>query len=150
MSTSAPYILIADDDFEDSQMLAENFRLQNPGVDITCVQDGNQALSFLVGQDVRKLPVMIVVDYQMPQLSGVELLRLLQAQEKYRNITKVIWSTSCNKKHIDECLSYGANRYFVKPDEMAGLDRIVTDLTSLYRYAVVHAAVDIDGRSIPF
>jgi len=144
MSISIPYIVIADDDPEDAQMLAENFRLQNPGVEVACVDDGQQVLTLLIGQDVRQLPVMIVADYQMPQVSGAELFRLLQAQDKYRNITKVIWSTSCNKKHIEECLSHGADKYFVKPDEMAKLSSLVSDLTKIFKYAVIRAATDID------
>lgn len=148
MTKVVPYILIADDDPEDLQMLASDFRRQNPVIDIACVQDGQQALSFLVGQDTSALPVMIIADYKMPLLTGAELFRLLQPQEKYHNITKIIWSTSRDKTHIDECLNNGADKYIIKPAEVAELTQIVNDLTELCKYAIIRSAADIDSGSL--
>ena len=142
MKNKPPSLLIADDDPEDMQMLSDMFRQQNPDVNITCVKDGQQALSFLLARNVEDLPAMIIVNYKMPLLNGLDVLRLLHAQSKFRNITKVVWGTLDNKAYIDECLKYGADLYFVKPSGIAELNKIIDHLTTLLTHAVVRASPD--------
>jgi len=148
MKRNASYILIADDDSEDLQMLVGEFQLKNPGVHIECVQDGKDALAFLVAREISDLPAMVIADYQMPELTGEELLRLIQSQRKYSLITKVILSTSRNKTDMDRCLKNGADKYVVKPSGLAELAHIVDDLIQLFQKVIIRSAIDMDAGSI--
>jgi CheY-like chemotaxis protein len=128
-----PYILVADDDPEDQEMLAEQFRRQNPAVEVKCVADGYQVLDFLRICPTEDLPELMVVDYKMPGITGAEVLQALQLEERYRDIPKVIWSTSNNQEYIDRSMKSGADKFFTKPVDMHAFDKMVDFLSHLFR-----------------
>ena len=60
-------------------------------------------------------PDMFIFDYNMPELNGFDLIRLIRSVPEHEN-TPVIFITSEGKaEHISEALSLGACDYFVKP-----------------------------------
>lgn len=71
-----------------------------------------------------KLPQLIILDYNIPELNGAELLRYLKGLSRYEHISKVIWSTSNSDKFKKDCLSLGAQDYILKPSNF-------TDMTVL-------------------
>ena len=78
-----------------------------------------------------ELPSLIVLDYNMPGLTGSELLSSLKTANRYRNIPKVILSTSNTSIFIDECLRNGATEYIVKPGSMKEIHLLAQKLVSL-------------------
>jgi CheY-like chemotaxis protein len=129
----SPYLLLADDDLDDQEMLAESFLRWNPNVGIRYFKDGQEVLSFLDQCPTDELPLAMILDYKMPILTGVEVLAALENDPRFRNIPKLVWSTSGNSQYIQQCLSHGAERYFVKPSDLAHMDQIVSYLTHLFR-----------------
>jgi len=84
-----------------------------------------ERLGFLVeeavdGQDAldccaKAMPDVILLDWEMPVISGIEFLRLLRAREDGA-APKVIFCTSLNDmEHIAEALGAGADEYIMKP-----------------------------------
>ena len=73
----------------------------------------------------------MVVDYKMPGLTGAEVLQSLQHGERYRNIPKVIWSTSNNQEYMDRSIKSGADQFFTKPMDMRSFDKMVDFLIQL-------------------
>jgi signal transduction histidine kinase/DNA-binding response OmpR family regulator len=63
-------------------------------------------------------PDLIVLDLHLPDLSGVEILRRLQAAADTREIPVVVLSADANQKQIDEVLEEGASDYVTKPLEV--------------------------------
>jgi CheY-like chemotaxis protein len=124
----APYILIADDDLEDQEMLADRFRDINPQASVKCMDNGFVTISWLEDQPVEDLPTLIIIDYKMPGLTAAEVLRCL-SEEKYAGIPKIVWSNSNNKQFIDECMKKGADKYFVKPSSKSDFDELVNYLS---------------------
>lgn len=127
------YVLLADDDAEDREMFADRFQLRNPEAGVKCVTSGNEALTYLHNCPSGYLPQLILIDYKMPGLTGHEVLLKLQHDPRYDRIPKVVWSTSNNQKYIDESLQSGAERYFTKPADMRGFDRMVDQISQLFR-----------------
>ncbi|MDQ0506696.1 response regulator [Xanthobacter agilis] len=63
----------------------------------------------------RAMPDVILLDWEMPVVSGIEFLRLLRAREG-GTVPKVIFCTSLNDmSHIAEALEAGADEYIMKP-----------------------------------
>lgn len=63
----------------------------------------------------RAMPDVILLDWEMPVVSGIEFLRLLRARED-GGTPKVIFCTSLNDiSHISEALEAGADEYIMKP-----------------------------------
>lgn len=125
MTKQRPYILVADDDPEDQEMLAEQFRRRNPAVEVKCMADGYEVLDYLRVCPTEDLPELMVVDYKMPGMTGAEVLQSLQHEERYRKIPKVIWSTSNNQEYIDRSMKSGADKFFTKPMDMRAFDKMV-------------------------
>jgi len=124
-------ILVADDDPEDLELIGEHILLVDPGVKLDKFMDGLSAYEHLLTQPDDELPSLIVLDYNMPGLTGSELLSSLNTANRYRAIPKVILSTSNTSKFIDECLHNGATEYIVKPGSMKEIHHLAQKLVSL-------------------
>ena len=133
MTIPEPYILVADDDPDDQEMLAERFRRSDPTVRFRWVANGYEVLDFLRSCPNEELPRLMVIDYKMPGMTGAEVLQCIQHEERFRQIPKVVWSTSANKEYVDKALNSGADDYFAKPADMASFDKLVGQLTELFR-----------------
>ena len=109
------FILIADDDLEDLELLSEAILQQEANTRLHMVNNGPMIIDFLAKAKDDELPSLIVLDYNMPNMNGAEVLEKLCSNPRYQNIPKIIWSTSNNSNYIKECMEKGATNYFVKP-----------------------------------
>jgi CheY-like chemotaxis protein len=133
MTSGKPYILVADDDPDDQEMLAERFSRSDPDIRFRWMSNGYEVLDFLRTCPADDLPGLMVIDYKMPGITGAEVLQGIQHEERFRRIPKVIWSTSDNQEYIDHALNSGADDYFAKPADMASFDKLVGQLIQLFR-----------------
>ncbi len=127
--TSNLHILLADDDEEDQELIRDAIVAEAPGARVTAVGNGEQVFSYLEGR--RPLPGLIILDYKMPILNGVETLDRLGGDTRYASIPVVVWSTSNRQEYIDICLAKGAMRFFTKPNDPRELKTIIVSLLSL-------------------
>lgn len=125
------YILLADDDGDDQDLLKESILQQSPSSAVKILNNGPQVLAWLDECPDEQLPAMLILDYKMPILNAAQVLDELKANDRYTELPKVVWSTSSNRKHIDECLSKGALRYFPKPNNVSELAIITETILSL-------------------
>ena len=132
MTDVKPYILVADDDPDDQEMLVERFHRRNPDVGFRLVASGLEILDYLRNCPNEELPRLIVIDYKMPGLNGSEVLTAIREEKRYRNVPKVVWSTSSNQEYIDKAMDSGADMYFTKPMDMISFDKLVARLNELY------------------
>jgi CheY-like chemotaxis protein len=108
-------ILLVDDDVEDQFIFCdalENVDNTEP-VHIEC--SGVDALDYLSSLPHQKLPCVVLADLNMPKMNGGELLKNLKADERFKNIPVVIYTTSVNEMEKQACLSLGAHAYITKP-----------------------------------
>jgi CheY-like chemotaxis protein len=140
MRNKQPYILVADDDPDDREMLAERFRRVHPDAGVELMANGHQALDFLRTCPGEELPELLVVDYKMPGITGAEVLDVLRKDERYRNLPKIVWSTSNNQEYIDRAMKSGADKYFAKPTDMRTYDILVEYLSRLFQSRLKNSA----------
>ena len=76
--------LVVDDEIHIVQVVA--IKLKNNGFDVTTAENGQQALNAVKTEK----PDIIITDYQMPGLTGVELVENLRAGEDTKNIPVII------------------------------------------------------------
>ena len=114
-------ILIADDDPEDLELIEEAILSTKQAVELNKFTNGLTAIEYLNTRNDNDLPHLIILDYNMPELNGAQLLSSINSQPRYRTIPKVIVSTSNAPLHIQECMRNGAAGYIVKPDNMQEL-----------------------------
>lgn len=126
-------ILLADDDFEDQELLKESLLEQEPAARIDMVWNGQEVLSYLSKCQEDGLPQLLILDFQMPILSALDILDRLQQEPRYDAIHKVVWSTSTQPEHIEKCLKKGAIRYFPKPNNKDELNALAGSVLALCR-----------------
>ncbi|HEV2478242.1 MAG TPA: response regulator [Puia sp.] len=122
------WVLLADDDLEDQEMLVEVIREMAPGVAVETVSDGREVLSKLAGLTEAELPSLIILDYKMPYLNAAEVLEALAEDPRYAAIPKVCWSSSRREDDIRRCLKAGACNYFAKPSTTSELRQVTTSM----------------------
>lgn len=119
-----PFIFLAEDDIDDQELLAEAFSQLDNTIVVKAVNNGKKALSFLEQLPHDKNPCLIVLDYNLPELSGAEILDRLNKTEQFKDVTKVVWSTSNSPVYEKICLDLGAKAYLVKPNDISGINRL--------------------------
>jgi CheY-like chemotaxis protein len=124
-------ILLADDDPDDQELILHAFSKVGPSFNLHIVNDGKEVIEFLSASSDNKLPCLIVLDYNMPELNGAQVLQKLSKENRYKNIPKVVLSTSNNPKYIQDCLGKGADAYRVKPDNFNQLVIIAKEMMAL-------------------
>jgi two-component system response regulator len=136
-------ILIVDDDVEDQMLMQEMFsELGAPDV-AHYEESGEKALSYLEDLSEDELPAVIVLDLNMPRLNGTQVLKLLKANEKLKDITVIIFSTSVNHIEKEHTLKLGAHSYIIKPSSYEGClekARYFNNLTSIMSVRECEAA----------
>lgn len=125
------FILLGEDDADDQEMLKDVFTSIDAAFVLFFVNNGNEILSALEKLKDDQLPCLIVLDYNMPGLSGADILRELSTNERYKNIPKVVWSTAVSEKFKNICLELGAVDYVIKPTNVAGLEEVARYMLSL-------------------
>ncbi|PQJ72594.1 MULTISPECIES: response regulator [Polaribacter] len=76
-------------------------------------KNGEVALEIL--QDKSNFPDLILLDLNMPKMSGIEFLSILKKDENIQHIPTVILTTSDNQKDLEECYKLGVSGYILKP-----------------------------------
>ena len=122
--THGPFIFLAEDDIDDQELLVEAFAQLDNTISVTTVNNGKKALSFLDNLSHEENPCLIVLDYNLPELSGAEILERLNRMKRFEEVTKVVWSTSNSPVYEQLCLELGAKAYLVKPNDILGINRL--------------------------
>ena len=63
----------------------------------------------------RSMPDMILLDWNMPNMNGIEFLRMLRTEKQGDKPVVVFCTTENDVAHISEALDAGANEYIMKP-----------------------------------
>jgi len=109
-------ILIADDDPEDISIIKDAMELLNVVDVIWPAQNGQHALEVLQKSfESSTMPCLIVLDLNMPKMNGMQTLSNLKADDRFKDIPVIIYSTSINPLEKETCLRLGAHSYIPKP-----------------------------------
>lgn len=119
--------LLVDDDRDDQQLLAEAFQATHQEVEIRAVSSAREALQYLELHH-NTLPHLLIVDYNMPDHNGAELLDMIAAQPDLSRIPVVVWSTSDSGRYREICERKGARAYFRKPERFQDLVALTVEI----------------------
>jgi len=120
-------ILYADDDTDDRSWVSEACKILNCSLNINFVENGRQVIDYLKSQ-VTRLPSLIVLDLNMPEMDGRQTLQYLKSNPDYKEIPVAIVSTSGNKIDKEVCKRLGASLYITKPNVHAEWQSIIRQL----------------------
>lgn len=105
----------------------------DPDCKMEFIGTGSKVMTYLEKLEDRELPDLILLDFNMPEFTGVEILEQMGNVQRYSPIPKLLWSTSKNSVLKNECHRYGAEDFLVKPSSIKELDEIVRYILSFAR-----------------
>jgi CheY-like chemotaxis protein len=121
-------IFLAEDDIDDQEFLQDALLAIDPAVRLIAFSSGLKFINRLKETADEHLPCLIVLDYNIPELNGAEILEQLKLHDRYAGIPKVVWSTSDSQLYRETCLSNGAKAYLVKPSSITGIAEIAREM----------------------
>jgi two-component system, response regulator len=123
--TVLPRIIFAEDNPDHAFLIR---RVLERHCVLTYASDGEQLLEILESW-MDELPRLMLIDVNLPRLSGLEVLEKLRAKPEWRCVPMVVFSTSKLRLEVERALSAGANSFVVKPAKFtefrAVLEKIV-------------------------
>jgi two-component system, response regulator len=118
-------ILLVEDNPDDVELTRRAFKRSSIANEIVTVSDGQEALDYLfstgmhTGRDAALMPQVILLDLNLPKISGLEVLRRMRADERTKRIPVVVLTTSNEEKDVIGSYDLGANSYVRKPVDFA-------------------------------
>ncbi|QVM85743.1 response regulator [Novosphingobium decolorationis] len=123
-TTNISDILVVDD-MEANQAVIRR-RLEPYGYRIRCVESGAAALKAIA----ERLPDIVLLDYMMPHMNGIEVLRILRQDQTTRELPIIMVTARAESEATIEALEAGADDYVTKPIDFQVLQaRIATHVS---------------------
>jgi len=110
-----PYIIVAED--EDALSTLLTYNLEKEGYEVAMAVDGDEAMMMIS----ERMPDLLVCDWMMPKVSGIEVCRRLRSQGTTRNLPIVMLTARSEESDRIRGLDTGADDYVVKPFSMIEL-----------------------------
>jgi len=109
-------ILLVEDDPGHARLIERNLRRARITNEIIMLTDGQVAVDYLCGEGLRRpLPLLILLDLNLPGLSGFQVLERLKADGQTKHIPVICLTTTDNPQDIERCYALGCNVYITKP-----------------------------------
>jgi two-component system response regulator len=124
-------ILLVEDNEADIKIALRAFQKAKIKNNIFVVRDGQEALDYMYHQNQYasqpkfSYPDMILLDIQLPKLTGFDVLQVLKKDDKLKAIPVVALTSSKNDKDVIKSYSYGAVSYIQKPVDYQEFEKTV-------------------------
>lgn len=128
-------ILLVEDNPGDVDLILMAFsesRLKNK---IHVATDGQEALDYILKKapyDMRIEPDIILLDINLPKVSGIEVLRQIKEDVNYKKIPVIILTTSDADRDIIEAYEKHANAYLNKPIDFVEFVRVIKSIEDFW------------------
>ena len=128
-------ILLVEDNPRDAELTIHAFKKRNLANRLFHVQDGAEALDFLFGQgkyesvQFTQSPKVVLLDLKLPKVDGLEVLKVMRADDRTRTIPVVVITSSSEDPDVKTAYELGANSYVVKPVDFEGFLNVMNSLS---------------------
>jgi CheY-like chemotaxis protein len=120
MNTERLLILLAEDDDGHASLIRRNLKRAGVINDVIRVNDGQEALDYL--NNLRRqttaeahVPLLMLLDINMPRVSGLEVLRDVKADPRTSLIPVIMLTTTDDPREVHRCYEAGCSVYLTKP-----------------------------------
>jgi two-component system, response regulator len=108
-------ILLVEDNLEDAAVTKRLLLHNKLDKNLVTLARGKEALAALQNSAVADLPQLILLDINLPDISGIDLLKSIKKDKKFCSIPVVILTGSNEDQDIQKSYDLGAGSYLVKP-----------------------------------
>jgi len=127
-------VLLVEDNCDDIELTQRAFNATELDVTLDVVRDGQEALDYIFGNgeyshhETNNLPKLILLDINLPKLSGLDVLRQIRKEETTRFVPVVLLTTSDEFSDVVEGYQLGSNSYIKKPVNFKVFSEVIQNL----------------------
>ena len=131
-----PILLIEDNQLE-YEAIARGLAKLNVPNPVVHFRDGDEALEYVrsyqpFSGEPDPMPALVILDLNLPDAHGREILTVLKHHETLRIIPVIVWSISADPVDIKLCYLDGANSYIQKTVSVQGTEDLLKNITSYW------------------
>jgi CheY-like chemotaxis protein/DNA-binding XRE family transcriptional regulator len=136
-------ILLVEDEARDVELTLEAFKSARLANRVQVVRDGAEAIEFLfcrgkfAKRKIANRPQVMLLDLNLPKVGGLEVLRVIKADERTQKIRVVVLTVSQKDDNIQAALRLGAEAYIVKPVDFQRFSQVTPQLSC--QWTLVHS-----------
>lgn len=126
-------ILMIEDSATDAELALRALQRAEFANPVRVVASGELGLDYLFGvgiyaQRAPAQPQLILLDLNLPEMSGIDFLRRIKADERTRGIQVIVLTLSDRDRDVAACVQLGAEAYIIKPLNFENFVRVTTRL----------------------
>ena len=130
----AESILLVEDDPGHALLIKKNLLRAGIGYEIIVLDDGQKAVDYLFmegayAEDGHLPPPLVLLDLNLPVLSGYQVLKIIKNDERTKRIPVVVLTTTDNPHEVARCYELGCNLYVTKPIEYDQFSEMIQRLS---------------------
>lgn len=127
-------ILFVEDDDDHAEIALRSLARHHVANVVRRATDGEEALDYLnhrgkfADLSTSPRPQVVLLDLRLPKRDGLEVLRSIKSDERFRRIPVVVLTTSAQESDIQRAYDLNANAYLVKPVDYQKFTDLIRDL----------------------
>ncbi|MBB5755015.1 response regulator [Prosthecomicrobium pneumaticum] len=139
-------IVMIEDDEGHARLIEKNIRRAGVTNEIVAFPNGTGGLDYLLGPDRSGLvnrgrALLVLLDLNLPDMTGVDILKLVKSNEHLKNAPVVVLTTTDDKVEIQRCYELGCNVYITKPVNYESFAHAIRQLGLFFSVIQVPEAV---------
>jgi two-component system response regulator len=127
-------ILLVEDNPDDELLTTRAFKKNRIFNEVIVAHDGVEALDYLFGtgkfvnRDMKVWPQVVLLDLNLPRVSGLDVLRRIRGDERTKSLAVVVLTSSKEEEDVIRSYALGANAYVRKPVDFAQFNEAIKTL----------------------
>ncbi len=140
-------ILLVEDSPSDAELTRVAIQEGKIDNNLHHVKDGAEAMAFLRREGkyaTAPRPDLILLDLNLPKMSGLEVLRAIRADQRLKSLVVTILTTSRDENHVFDAYDLNVNAYITKPVDLGQFFQCITALDNFFFRVVTLPGNDAD------
>jgi two-component system, response regulator len=114
-------IVLVEDNADDEELTCRALKEGNVSNPVVVLRDGAEALDYFfgtgahAGRDLAKMPMLTLLDLNIPKIDGLEVLRRLRSDPRTKRVPIIMMTTSREQEEVFKAYETGCNSYLRKP-----------------------------------
>jgi CheY-like chemotaxis protein len=108
-------IVMIEDDDGHARLIEKNIRRAGVCNAIVHLRDGGSALAHLLDPAIAGSPLLVLLDLNLPDMSGIDILARLKHDDRLRLVPVIVLTTTDDRLEVQRCYDLGCNVYITKP-----------------------------------